>query len=69
MSTFHATRIPTPKWKMPYLNTFLDSLTKDQEKLIHIGVLNSSKVKDHALKVQGSNNVKSKEKQIVKNPK
>ena len=31
-----------------------------------MGVLNSSKGKDHALIVQGSNNVKSKEKQIVK---
>ena len=32
-------------------------------------VLNSSKGKDHALMVQGNNNVKSKEKQIVKKPK
>ena len=34
-----------------------------------MGVLNSSKGKDHALMVQGNNNVKSKEKQIVKKPK
>ena len=34
-----------------------------------MGVLNSSKGKDHALMVQGSNNFKSKEKQIVKKPK
>ena len=32
-----------------------------------MGALNSSKVKDHALLVQGNNNVKSK--QIVKKPK
>ena len=34
-----------------------------------MGVLNSSKGKDHSLLVQGNKNVKSKEKQIVKNPK
>ena len=34
-----------------------------------MGVLNSSKGKDHALLVQGSKKFKSKEKQIVKKPK
>ena len=34
-----------------------------------MGVLNSPKIKDHALLVQGKKNVKSKEKQIVKKPK
>ena len=34
-----------------------------------MGVLNSSKGKDHALFVQGSKKFKSKEKQIVKKPK
>ena len=69
VSTFHATRLVVPKWKMPSLNYFLDSLTKDKNKLIHMGVLNSPKSKDHALLVQGKNNVKSKEKQIVRKPK
>ena len=69
VSTFHATRLVVPKWKMPSLNSFLDSLTKEQDKLIHMGVLNSSKGKDHALLVQGSKKFKSKEKQIVKKPK
>ena len=69
VSTFHATRLVVPKWKMPSLNNFLDSLTKDKDKLIHMGVLNSSNGKDHALLVQGSNKFKSKEKQIVKKPK
>ena len=54
---------------MPSLNTFLDSLTKEQDKLIQMGVLNSSKGKDRSLMVQGIKNVKSKEKQIVKKPK
>ena len=67
MSTFHATRLVIPKWKMLSLNYFLDSLTKETDKLIHISVINSSKGKDHALLVQGNKNVKSK--QIVKKPK
>ena len=54
---------------MPYLSTFFDSLTKEQDKLIHMGFLNSSKGKDHSLLVQGSKKFKSKEKQIVKKPK
>ena len=29
MSTFHATRLVVPMWKMPYLNAFFDSLTKE----------------------------------------
>ena len=54
---------------MPSLNSFLDSLTKEKDKLIHMGVLNSPKIKDNSLLVQGSKNHKSKEKQIVKKPK
>ena len=69
VSTFHATRLVVPKWKMPSLNYFLDSLTKEKDKLSHMGVLNSSKGKDHSLLVQGSKKFKSKEKQIVKKPK
>ena len=69
VSIFHATRLVVPKWKIPSLNYFLDSITKDKDKLIHMGVFNSSKGKDHALLVQGSKKFKSKEKQIVKKPK
>ena len=54
---------------MPSLSTFFDSLTKEQDKLIHMGAFRSSKGKDHALIVQGSKNAKSKEKQIVKEKK
>ena len=66
VSTFHATRLVVRKWKT-LLNYFLDSLTKEKYKLIHMGVLNSSNGKDHSLLVQGNKNVKSK--QIVKMPK
>ena len=56
---------------MSSLNTFLDSLTKENDKLIQMGDLRSSKRKYHDLIVQGIKNTKSKEKQIVKekNPK
>ena len=46
--------------------TLFDSLTKEQDKLIQMGALRYSNGKDHSLIVQGSNNSKSKEKQIVK---
>ena len=58
MSTFHATRLVVPKWKMPSLNTFLDSLTKEQDKLIQVGVIKYSKGKDHTLMVQGRKNAR-----------
>ena len=69
VSTFHATRLVVFKRKIPYLNYFLDSLTKEKDKLIHVGVLNSPKRNGHSLLVQGSKKHKSKEKQIVKKPK
>ena len=56
-------------WKMPSLCTLFDSLTKEQDKLIQMGALRSSKGKDHALIVQGSKKINSKENQIVKEKK
>ena len=69
VSTFHATRLVISNWKMLSLCTFFDSLTKEQDKLIQMGALRSSKGKDHALIFQGSKNIKSKENQIVKEKK
>ena len=69
MSTFHATRLVVSNWKMPSLCTLFDSFKKEQDKLIQMGSIIYSKGKDHALKVQGSKNTKSKEKQIVKEKK
>ena len=69
VSIFHATSLVISNWKTPSLSTFSDSLTKEQDKLIQMGVLKSSKGKDHALMVQGRKNAKSKEKQIVKEKK
>ena len=69
VSTFHATRLAISNWKMPSLSTFFDSLKKEKDKLIKMGSLRYSKGKYNAFIVQGSNNSKSKEKQIVKEKK
>ena len=69
MSTFHTTRLAISNWKIPSLSTFFDSLTKDQDKMIQMGALRSSKGKYHALIFQKSKNSISKEKQIVKEKK
>ena len=69
VSTFHATRISISNWKIPSLSTLFDSLTKEKDKLIHMGDLRYSKRKDHALIVQGRNDAISKEKKIVKEKK
>ena len=60
VSTFHATRCVISNWKMTSLSTLFDSLKKEKDKLIHMGVVNSPKRKDHSLLVQKNNNVKSK---------
>ena len=62
VSTFHAIRIVISNWKMSSLSTFFDSLTKEKDKLIHMGALISSKGKYHGLIFQGIKNARSKEK-------
>ena len=49
VSTFHATRLVASNQKIPSLCTFFDSLTKEKDKLIQMGALKYSKVKDHAI--------------------
>ena len=58
VSTFHAARPVISNWKMSSLSTFFDSLTKEQDKLIHMGALRISNGNYHALIYQGSNNAK-----------
>ena len=65
----HATRLVVFNWKMPSLCIFVDSLKKEKDKFIQMGALKYSKRKDHAFKVQGRKNTKSKENQIVKEKK
>ena len=42
-STFHAGNLTTPGWKMPSLNSFIESLTKEHDKLVQMGIIQSSK--------------------------
>ena len=58
LSTFHATILAILNWKMPSLSTFFDSQTKEQDKLIHMGDIRTSKGKGHGLIVQGSKNAR-----------
>jgi hypothetical protein len=61
VSTFHIVRITSgATWTMPTLDVFIESLMHEQDKLIKMGSIKSSKV--HALVVHESNksNLKSK---------
>ena len=46
ISTFHFGRLENPNWKIPSLYSFIESLIKEQDKLIHIGDLKASKNQD-----------------------
>ena len=58
VSMFHSVRITSSKnWTMPTLNSFIESLTREQDKLISMGKIKGSKA--HALDVHdGSHNPK-----------
>ena len=54
-------KISTPNWKMPTLNSFIESLTQEHDKLIQMGIIRSSK--DQALVAGGPKVVNDKGKQ------
>jgi hypothetical protein len=55
VSTFHTQRFTAgASWTMPSLETFIEALTQEQDKLIKMGVIKNSKV--HALVVHDGNN-------------
>ena len=59
VSAFHTIRLTTGKsWKMPTLDAFIESLVHEQDKLIKMGTLKSSKA--HALVVHTSDKRNSK---------
>jgi hypothetical protein len=63
ISTFHIVRFTLEEtWKMPSLDLFIESLMHEQDKLVKMGAIKSSKA--HALAVHGSNksNPKTKHK-------
>ena len=58
VSTFHAGKLTTPEWKMPSLNSFIDSLTSEHGKLVQMGIIRSSR--DQALYASESKDLKGK---------
>ncbi|KAH9291034.1 hypothetical protein KI387_044163 [Taxus chinensis] len=65
VSTFHTVRLTTgATWKMPTLDTFIESLIHEQDKLIKMGTLKNSKA--HALVVHASEKNNSKSNQQFK---
>ena len=39
VSTFHVGKLTTPGWKMPTLNSFIESLTSEHDKLFQMGII------------------------------
>ena len=44
-------KLSTPNWKIPTLNSFIESLTQEHDKLIQMGIIRSSR--DQALVAGG----------------
>ena len=58
VSIFYSGRASIPNWKMPSLNSFVESLIQEKEKLIQMGVIKTSK--DQSLLVTDSNKAQDK---------
>ena len=58
VSAFRAGKLTTPGWKMPTLNAFIESLTNEHDKLVQMGIIQSSH--DQALHVSGPKDLKGK---------
>ena len=61
VSTFHAGKLTTPRWKMPTLNAFIESLTNEHDKIVQMGIIQYSR--DQALHVSRPKDLKGKGKQ------
>ena len=46
VSTFHATKLRARAWKMPKLEEFMESLTHEQDKLVMMSTIKTSKDQD-----------------------
>ena len=66
VSTFHSMKLSTPNWKMPTLNSFIESLTQEHDKLIQMGIIRSSR--DKSLVLGGPNIENDKGKQKDESP-
>ena len=58
VSTFHVRKLTTPRWNIPTLNAFIESLTNEHDKLVQMGIIRSSR--DQALHVLGPKDLKGK---------
>ena len=67
VSTFHSGRDFIPNWKMPYLDSFVESLIEEQDKLVQMRVIQTSK--NQALLMSDSNNVQARGNHKGKDPK
>ena len=67
VSIFHSKRDSFSYWKIPSLDSFSESLIKEQEKLIRMGVIKTSK--DQDLLVTDSSKAQEKEKSKKKESK
>ena len=67
VSTFHSGRASIPNWKMTSLDGFSESLIQEQDKLVQMGVLQTSK--NQALLMSDSTNAQAKGKHKGKEPK
>ena len=59
-------KLSTPNWKIPTLNSFIESLTQEHDKLIQIGIIQSSRYQ--ALVVGGPKGENDKGKKKGKSP-
>ena len=59
VSTFHAGNLTTPRWNIPSLNSFIESLTSEHDNLVQMGIIRSSH--DQALHVSRPKDLKGKE--------
>ena len=71
VSTFHSTReafiSQGHDYKAPSLDAFCDSLIREQEKLLHLGILNLGNSSKEALATQHHPNSKNPKKKYPKN--
>ena len=58
VSTFHSRRASIPNWNMPSLNAFVESLIQEKDKLVQMGVIQTSK--NQALSVGDSNDAQAR---------
>jgi hypothetical protein len=68
VSSFHASKLTTLKWKMPSLDDFIEALTQEKEKLVSMGSIKGSR--DHSLAANEASkpNFKDRKKGKGKNP-